>query len=238
MASARNTSGPGVAHFFSSHYQAHNRARLEHLESLGLPLSNARVLELGSGPGDHTEFYARRECAIVAVDARQECLNLLKERFPGVRTVLCDLNAPGQLTDLGAFDVIHCYGILYHLENPSHLLAYMGQACNGLAIVETCVLPDSDSKVQLVNEALEDYTQSSTGRGCRPTRKWVFAELRASFPFVYHTRTQPLHPEFPVDWNDLSGAPALIRSIFVASKYALDLTSLSPTLLDVQGHAR
>ena len=192
------------------------------------------MLELGSGPGDHTGFYVQRDCAIVSVDVRQDCLDLLKQRYPGGQTVLCDLNEPAPLRDLGVFDVIHCYGILYHLENPGRLLEFMGTACSGLAVVETCVLPDKASRVEIVGETLEDYTQSSTGRGCRPARQWVFEELGRSFPFVYHTRTQPNHLEFPVDWNDLRNAPPLIRSVFIGSKQPLHLSSLSPGLLDIQ----
>jgi SAM-dependent methyltransferase len=207
---------------------------LEHLASLGLPLSGCRVLELGSGPGDHTGFYVERDCAIVSVDARKECLDLLKGCYPGVQTVLCDLNEPAPLRELGAFDVVHCYGILYHLESPGSLLEFLGAACRGFAIVETCVRPDNDTGVEVVEETLGDYTQSFTGRGCRPPRKWVFEELGRQFPFVYHTRTQPNHPEFPIDWNNLAHTPPLIRSVFIGSRQPFDLPSLSPVLLDTQ----
>jgi hypothetical protein len=226
------TSGPGLAYFFSPNYERHNRAVLYHLESLGLPLSNCRVLELGSGPGDHTGFYVQRKCAIVSVDSRQACLNMQMQRFPYVQTVLSDLNFPAPLRDLGTFEVIHCYGILYHLEKAADLISYMGEACSGFAIVETCVSADAGDHV--VSEESEDYTQSSTGRGCRPTRKWVFEQLGRSFPFVYQTRTQPPNPEFPTNWNDLTDAPPLVRAVFVASKHPLDLPTLSAVLLDEQ----
>ena len=226
--------GPGLAHFFSLHYQDHNRARLDHLQSLGLPLSDSRVLELGSGPGDHTGFYVTRRCSVVSVDARQECLDVLAQRFPGVRTMRCDLNEPGPLRELGTFDIVHCFGILYHLQKPEPLLRYMGEACTGFAIVETCVSAAKASAVETVDEIREDYTQSLTGRACRPTRQWVFETLGRYFPFVYHTKTQPAHPEFPTDWNDFNDAPKLVRAVFVASKRPLQLVSLSPTLLDVQ----
>ncbi len=108
-------SGSGLSNFFSTPYQVHNRARLAHLESLRLPLANRRVLELGSGPGDHTGFYVQRGCAVVSVDARQDCLDVLKQRYPGAKAELCDLNDPAALGPLGSFEVIHCYGILYHL---------------------------------------------------------------------------------------------------------------------------
>lgn len=227
-------SNSGLANFFSTPYQVHNHARLTHLDSLGLPLANRRVLELGSGPGDHTGFYVQRGCAIVSVDARQDCLDVLKERYPGVQIEACDLNDPAALLSLGSFDVIHCYGVLYHLEKPSELIRFMGEACSGLAIVETCVRADHTEPAGTVDEPIEDFTQSSTGRGNRPARAWVLEALGRSFPFVYQTRTQPNHPEFPVDWRDLTYAPPLTRAVFVASRQALDLPSLSPNLLDVQ----
>jgi hypothetical protein len=62
----------------------------------------------------------------------------------------------------------------------------------------------------------------------------VFDALGRCFPFVYHTKTQPDHPEFPTDWNDLRNAPQLTRAVFVASKRPLELAVLSPELLDVQ----
>jgi hypothetical protein len=156
------------------------------------------------------------------------------QRFTGVRTLRCDLNEPGPLRELGSFDVVHCYGILYHLEKPRALLEYMGEACTGVAIVETCVSVARTSSVESVDEIRADYTQSSTGRASRPTRQWVFEELGRYFPFVYHTKTQPAHPEFPTDWNNLQDTPPLIRSVFVASKTPLELPALSSELLDVQ----
>jgi len=226
--------GSGLSNFFSAPYQLHNHARLTHLESLGLPLANRRVLELGSGPGDHTGFYMERGCAVVSVDARQDCLDVLKQRYPGAQAELCDLNDPTGLGPLGAFEVIHCYGILYHLEDPSQLIRYMGEACTGLAVVETCVGVNRSQNPDIVEETIDDFTQSSTGRGSRPMREWVFEALGRHFPCVYQTRTQPNHPEFPANWKDLTNAPPLVRAVFVASKQPLDLPTLSPGILDVQ----
>src|SRR5580704_15131639 len=108
-----NSDGPGLDYFFSVHYQNHNRSRLNHLRSLGLPLSATSVLELGSGPGDHTGFYVDHGCRVVSVDARQACLDRLADRYPEVKTFRCDLNHPEPLLSLGRFDTVHCYGILY-----------------------------------------------------------------------------------------------------------------------------
>jgi hypothetical protein len=150
----------------------------------------------------------------------------------------CDINQPETLRQLGSFDIVHCYGVLYHLETPERVLRLMGEVCTSFAIVETCVSRARTEIVETADELSDDYTQSATGHACRPSRQWVFATLRRYFPFVYHTRTQPVHPEFPTDWNDLSTALALIRSVFVASKQQLDLPSLSTELLDLQSWPR
>jgi hypothetical protein len=196
-------------------------ARLGHLASLGLPLERRNVIELGSGPGDHTGFYIARGCRVTAVDARHECLEALHDRFPDVTTVCADLNDAHALASLGPFEVAHCYGILYHLESPESLIAALARMCSDLAIIETCVSPGGGLEVPLVDECGDDYSQSVTNRGCRPTRRWVFREIGRRFPWVYVTRTQPDHPEFPVDWTGDFSDAGLVRSIFVASRKEL-----------------
>jgi SAM-dependent methyltransferase len=225
---------PKMAYFFAEHYRIHNQARLEHLASLGVPFAG-RVLELGSGPGDHTGFYLARGCTVVSVDAREECLSEIESRYPEVTTVQMDMNRPEGLIVLGTFDLVHCYGLLYHLDSPQEAIATISRVCEGHLFLETCVSGGDGHAINPVSERLDDYTQSLNGRGCRPTRKWVFETLRQYFPFVYQTRTQPNHPEFPTDWtaipDDYGG---LVRIVVIASKTALDLPILSPKLLDHQ----
>jgi hypothetical protein len=82
---------------------------------------------------------------------------------------------------------------------------------------------------------VEDPTQALDGVGCRPTRRWVWDELQKHFAYVYLTRTQPWHEQFPIDWTAVRDAPhSLIRAIFVASRRLIDNPMLSATLLDRQ----
>ncbi|MBZ5579969.1 MAG: glycosyltransferase [Acidobacteriia bacterium] len=224
---------PGITYFSSPHYRAHNEARLRHLASLGLPI-RGRVLEVGSGPGDHTGFYLERECTVVATDGREECLQELNTRFPEVQTQRVDMNSAEGLAELGTFDIIHCYGLLYHLESPEAAIAAMSRACSQLLLLETVVSPGAGHEINPVPEVLGDYTQALGGRGCRPTRAWVFDTLKRYFPYVYQTRTQPDHPEFPTDWTAIPADHGLIRIVLVAARQACDLATLSPALLDRQ----
>lgn len=213
-------------------YQEHNKARLAHLASLGLPLHHRRVLEVGSGPGDHTGFYIERDCTVFAVDARAACLHALRERFPQVETRCADLNEPDALDDLTGFEVAHAYGVLYHLHNPATFLAAVSRATQ-LLILETCVSHGTDLSINLVDEPSEAFSQAASGRGCRPTRRWVFEEVAKHFPHVYQTRTQPAHEEFPVHWN-VPSPHVLSRIVLVGSQDKLSEELLSPVLLETQ----
>jgi SAM-dependent methyltransferase len=223
----------GMSFFSSSHYRVHNVARLQHLATLSLPLSG-RVLEVGSGPGDHTGFYLERGCTVVATDARAECVEEMRQRYPQVDARCVDMNHPEPLIELGIFNVVHAYGLLYHLEDPEAAIAAMSRVCGNLLLLETCVSPGSESEIHPVQEVLGDYTQALSGRACRPTRRWVFETLKKYFPFVYQTRTQPMHPEFPIDWTKIPADHGLIRAVFVASTKRHDLPVLSPVVLDQQ----
>ena len=231
--SASGPNGPGMAYFASEHYRLHNRARLDHLASLGLPIAG-RVIEVGSGPGDHTGFYLERGCTVVATDAREECLRQLQSRFPKVETHCVDMDDPRPLSELGKFDIVHCYGLLYHLRSPESAIAALSSICKHLLLLETCVSPEADARCPHVIESRDDFTQSSSGVGCRPTRTWIFETVKRYFPFVYQTRTQPDHPEFPTDWTDLPADNRLRRIVLVASTRKCESPLLSPELLEHQ----
>ena len=103
-----------------------------------------------------------------------------------------------------------------------------------MMLVETCVSYGDDERINALREPRDHPSQAVSGTGCRPTRPWVFGQLRRHFEHVYVTRTQPHHPEFPLDWSADRGAEQgrrLARSVFVASRRPIDNPQLSPELL-------
>lgn len=216
------------AEFLSPAYQQHNIARLQHLESLGLDLDRKSVLELGAGVGDHTVFYLHRNCSVLSVDGRPECVRMLKQRL-GVEARVMDLDQqPQEIQKLGMFDIVHCYGLLYHLANPQKFLLEVSKV-GGMLLLETCVSIGIGIQMQSVNEAAGVPSQALHGKGCRPTREWVFETLKLYYPFVYATRTQPKQREFPIDWTSADiPKQGLKRSVFIASHSPV----VSPQLLD------
>lgn len=221
--------------FTHDRYQRHNKRRQEHLATLALPIAGASVLEVGAGIGDHTSFFLDRGCRVTATDARPENVEFMAARHPGIATAVFDPEAPGSPAP-AVHDIVYCYGLLYHLADPATALARMAPLARRMLLLETCVSFGAGSLVNSVEEDLGDITQSIRGRGCRPTRRWVFERLQALFPHAYATRTQPWHEEFPLDWR--GPAPAsetgLHRMVFVASREPLASAALQPSVPDVQ----
>lgn len=211
-------------HFASQHYQRHNQRRQEHLASLRLPTFDRTVLELGAGVGDHTGFFLDRGCDVTTSDARAENVEVLRTRYPNQRVLMIDLDADA--VDLPAkFDVVYCYGVLYHLGRPARGIEYMARQTHGMLLLETCVSFGDEALAHLCIEDGSDRTQAVHGTGCRPTRPWVFQELARHFKHVYMPLTQPSHPEFPLDWRDEArtrGPGELARSVFIASHSPID----------------
>lgn len=206
--------------FLSYHYQRHNQRRLEHLSSLGLPIVGSTVLEVGAGIGDHTSFFIDRGCKIITSEAREENIKILRSRYPGIKVLHLDLeHPPEEFNEL--FDIIYCYGLLYHLKNPVIAIKFMSKCCNKMLLLETCVSFGDEESVNPSTEEANYPTQAISGKGCRPTRKWVFNQLKQYFDFVYMPTTQPNHEEFPINWAMPPTNKILTRAVFIASRERL-----------------
>ena len=208
-------------------YIRHDQRRLEHLASLNLDITGASVLEVGAGIGSHTSFFLDRGCRVLSTDARSENLEVLRQRYPDLETRLLDLDDPNKSLS-ETFDVVYCYGLLYHLKEPAQALDFMASCCRKLLLLETCVSFGDDESINSCPEQPELLSQSFHGTGCRPTRPWVFNQLKQHFEFVYMPLTQPNHKEFPINWNAPGDYGDLVRSVFVASRQELDNPLLVP----------
>jgi hypothetical protein len=226
------------ATFRNPHYVRHNARRQEHLASLGLELAERTVLEVGAGVGDHTTFFLDRDCKVVSVEPRQENCELFaatmaKHRAMGyARADNCTL-VHGDVESIDRsvgdkFDIVYCYGLLYHVENPGAVLEVLAQRCGDLLLLETRVSSGSDEAIHPVTEDTALPSNTFHGRGCQPTRPWIFSRLQELFGQVYVPRTQPAHEEFPLDWTVTFPADQLTRAVFVASRRPL----ANPALLD------
>jgi hypothetical protein len=126
------------------------------------------------------------------------------------------------------FDIVYCYGLLYHVENPGAALAALAQRCGDLLLLETRVSSGSDEAIHPVTEDTALPSNTFHGMGCQPTRPWIFNCLKGLFAHVYVPCTQPAHEEFPLDWTNAFPASQITRAVFVASRRPL----ANPALVD------
>src|SRR5436189_6162355 len=117
----RGTEDSPFAVFLAPNAAAINQARQQHLVSLGLDLERKKVLEVGAGIGLHTPFFLERGCEVTVTDGRPENVAEIGRRLPGTRSALVDLEHDRPI-ELGRFDIVYCYGLLYHLANPERAL--------------------------------------------------------------------------------------------------------------------
>lgn len=210
-----------------------NKARLEHLASLELNLARKSVLEVGAGIGLLTEFFEKLQCSVLITDSRPENVAEIAKRWPHCKSLVLDLDQISDLSFLGSFDVIFCYGTLYHLSHPEQALASMASICREMILLETIVSPRKGTEIYLVRES-DSKTQAMSRIGCRPTRQWVMEMLRKYFGYAYITKTQPHHEQFNVCWAPPFHKRMNYRAVFIGSKTPLKNHLLSKEILDCQ----
>lgn len=130
-------SGP-QAEFCAYHYLRHNQRRQEHLVSLNHPIAGKTVLEVGAGIGDHSSFFLDRGCKLTITEARTKNLSVICKRDPEAKVIQLDLDEPDPAFQ-EVFEVVYCYGTLYHLKHPAAALQFLRRRCSGLLLLEACV---------------------------------------------------------------------------------------------------
>jgi SAM-dependent methyltransferase len=207
-----------------------NTARMDFIRGLDLPLQGRRVLDVGAGVGHFARMYADGGAQVVAVEGRPDNVRLLRERHPDVESHVGDVQEMS-LEALGRFDIVHCFGLLYHLDSPVAALRRLVRVCDGVLLLETMVC-DADVPVMILADETRSVNQALAGLGCRPSPAFVALALnRVGFRCVYGAAMPPEHPDFTFEWRrDLSVARngRNLRCVFVASHRPISSERLYP----------
>lgn len=212
--------GGGVETFDTTAAQTINTARLDHLASLQLDLGQKTVLDAGAGPGHLGQFFVDRHCHVLSVDGRADNIARLRALYPDRDAAVADVERDS-LTGLGRFDIVLCYGLLYHLEDPVAALRNLAEVCDGILLLETVICDSSRAILRLEDEYLS-FSQALYGIAHRPSPRWIALTLdRIGFANVYAARTPPRHEDFEFDWLDdldTTRDGHLLRMVFVATR--------------------
>ena len=203
-----------------------NKQRIEHLQNLKLNFKNKTILETGcGGKGDITSYLLTQTNNITLNDARLENILSLKQNInKDLLHNTWDLN--NELPLVEKFDIIVCYGTLYHLHKPDFAIKNLATICKEFMILSTAGNGKNNS-IRFLDEK-EEGAQSFTHKGCRPGRKWVENEFKQNFKYVYFPLSQPNHSDFKKSW--ISPNPEPCRFIIIGSHIELNNPNLTTTL--------
>jgi SAM-dependent methyltransferase len=130
-----------------------------------------RVLEVGAGLGHIGEVFVHLGFDVTSTDGRPEFVERMRAR--GRKSFVLDLDSTG-VDEVGEFDLVLCFGVLYHLAEPEKFLHSCGRKARVLAL-ETVVCDSAEPILPHVREpsGWRGKDQALQGTGCRPSPTWV-----------------------------------------------------------------
>jgi len=159
------------------------------------PLQLRTALDVGCGVGYFSGLLQEMGFEVTAFDGRQGNVEEARRRHPGVRFFVADveeLNAQ----QIGTFDFVLCFGLMYHLENPLRAMRRLRAMTGKLLLIESVCAPKQAPLLYLRDEpTFED--QALNAVACYPSEGGLVKMVyRAGFPAVYRTARLPGHEDF------------------------------------------
>lgn len=181
------------------HYQQLIHARGETIRSVIARITPVLELKTALDAGAGVGFFAQtlQECGlnVCGFDGRAENVVKARKRFPQIPFERADIQ-DRSILDLGNFDLVLCFGLLYHLENPLLAIRNLRALTRKCLLLESMCIPDDKPSMLLREEPNED-DQSLTDVAYYPSEGSLIKMLyRAGFAFVYRLLLLPDHDDF------------------------------------------
>lgn len=160
-----------------------------------------KVLDLGCGHGDVGGALYRLGADVIALDARQEHLNIINKKFTGIKTVKSDLDSKWSFNEL-QFDIILDLDVLNHLNDYEKHLRTICKSTTHL-VIEAAVCDSIDPyKVFHITENKNQYDMAINGQGCRPSAGAIERILNESgFTFKRYDNSKFNSGDYIYDWQ-------------------------------------
>lgn len=185
--------------FDMPHATRFSTARMAHL-SVWLPKlieshDLTTALDAGCGVGYFSRYLADLGLKVIALDGRPNNIQEAQKRHPDIKFLVDNLEHE-RVRDLGSFDLVLCFGLLYHLENPFLAIRNLHSLTSKVLLIESMVAPNCRPITLLVNEGTtEDQALNSVAFVSSETCL-IKMLYRAGFPCVYAVNTLPKHEDF------------------------------------------
>src|SRR5437879_10339094 len=151
-----------------------------------LELSNA--VDVGCGVGFFSQTLLECGLNVCGFDGRGENVAEARRRFPQVPFERGDIEERAIL-QLGRFDLVLCFGLLYHLENPLLAIRNLHVLTEKCLLLESMCLPGEKPSMLLRAEPRQE-DQSLTEISCDPSEASLVKMLyRSGFRMVSRGNT-------------------------------------------------
>ena len=194
-----------------------NEARGTFLKSF-LPdlIRKARIntaLDAGcGGSGFFSRLLKDLGLEVTGFDVRVENVAEAGRLSPNIDFKICDVEDPSVIS-LGRFDLVLCFGLLYHLENPFRAIRNLHAITEKYLLIEAQTAP-YQSLYSVLYEEPRASNQSLNYVVLMPTESsFVKMLYKAGFATVYRSYHVPEHPEYRGSLTRKK-----VRTILIASK--------------------
>ena len=158
-----------------------------------LGLRNA--VDAGCGVGFFAQTLTELGLETRGFDGRFENVIEARKRFPKMEFECGDIES-AEIAALGTFDLVLCFGLLYHLENPMRAIRHLRALTGKGLLIESMVVPGDDARMALREEPSQ-IDQSLTDMAFLPSEPCLVKMLyRAGFAHVYRVPRLPEHDQF------------------------------------------
>ena len=179
------------------------------------------ALDVGCGLGDFSGFLSQFGIPrVVGVDGRTENIAEAQKRHVGPLFQVADAE---ELPELGCFDLVLCFGLLYHLENPIRAIRKLQAATSKVLLLESMCIHAQEPRLELMDEATHN-NQGLNYLAMYPSEPALVKMLhRSGFSFVYGFRTLPNNEFYRTSkWR------VRMRTMMLASRIELQCENLVP----------
>ena len=183
-----------------------------------MPLATA--VDVGCGVGYFSEVLHSLGLNVMGLDAREQNVMEARRRYPHLRFETMNAEDP-RLHEFGQFDLVFCFGLLYHLENPFQAIRNLSAMAAHIALLEGVCYPSKESMMALIDEDdLND--QGVKNIAFYPSEACLLKMLYSSgFSSCFLPRIMPSHPFYNPTADSLR-----YRTLLAASKHPVQLDSL------------
>lgn len=193
-------------------------------------LGLATALDAGCGVGFFSKTLEECGLHVCGFDGRKANIEEARRRFPQIPFETADIQ-DREILELGQFDLVLCFGLVYHLENPLLAMRHLRALTKKCLLLESMCLAEEMPSLLLREEPRED-DQSLTDLSCYPSEGSLVKMLyRAGFAAVYRVIPLPRHDDFRDTPNHKRR-----RTVLLASSLPIDLAGfrLFPEPLESQ----